>query len=317
MLHCRWHARLAGLAASLALAAAAHAGGVITVVDGAGTVWREQQRFALAEGLRVQADDVLSTGDSARLVRVELDDGRVLDLGPGTQALLQPAALARDAERAASAYLLQGWLKITSPAAQPAVLAGPRLDLRRIAGSAIVAAPRAQAPWLHIESGSAQAVAHEAARRAPATPLSEAQVYTLRGAGHGEVAERLSPAQRALLPRSFVDGVPRRAAGWGTATEPGPATPVAYEDAAPWMHGEAALRPSFVGRLAPRLKDPGFRKAVLAEMRQHPEWQRLFPPPPAPPRAALRPAPAPKAFELPMLPPPDEAPASDVRAEVH
>jgi hypothetical protein len=59
---------------------------------------------------------------------------------------------------------------------------------------------------------------------------------------------------------------------------------VNYGDVAAWLNGEPVLRSAFVHRMLPRAKETRFRSALVAELRLHPEWQRiLFPPPPPPP----------------------------------
>src|SRR4051794_39966292 len=70
---------LAGLAAHAASAAPA---ALVTIVEGDAVVLRDTQRFAAAEGVALRADDIVSTGSAARLLRVELEDGRTIDLGP-------------------------------------------------------------------------------------------------------------------------------------------------------------------------------------------------------------------------------------------
>jgi hypothetical protein len=93
----------------------------------------------------------------------------------------------------------------------------------------------------------------------------------------------MPPAElRGQVPRAFVDTLPRRAERFaGRNIEPTRPTEVAYAEIAPWVNGEAALRPAFVQRLTPRARDNGFRHALVAEMKLHPEWQPvLFPPPP-------------------------------------
>jgi FecR protein len=122
-----------------AVAASAPAAALVTIIEGDAVVLRDTARFAAAEGLRLRADDIITTGPAARLVRIELDDGKTLDLGPATQLMLLPRPLAREAGGATTAYLLQGWLKLTVPAkaATPAALATPRLDVVRIGGTLI------------------------------------------------------------------------------------------------------------------------------------------------------------------------------------
>ena len=81
------------------------------------------------------------------------------------------------------------------------------------------------------------------------------------------------------MPRGFADSLPRRAARFqANPVEPGAATPVAYAEVSRWLNGEAPLRALAVPRFAPRIADRGFRASLVAELRVHPEWDRvLFP----------------------------------------
>lgn len=280
----------------LLAAAATPAIGIVTIADGEVSVLRDTERYAGAEGLRVRADDIVVTGEKTRLVRIELADGKVLDLGPATQLMLQPRALARDAERTATVYLAAGWVKLAAPWNQtaPAVLAGPRLDAVRVGGTLIAhAAP--DLAWLFVETGVAEAVPHAEGRRAAPLALRDADSLLQRG-GNAPESGRLPPAEMlAKMPRPFTDTLPRRSARFADqAFDPSKGSPAAYADVAPWLNGEPALRAAFVQRFTPRAREGAFRASLVAELRLHPEWRPvLFPPPPPKPRPApvLPPAP--------------------------
>jgi len=290
-------AAVLGLALPLCVAAApAPVAAMVTIVDGDATVLRDTGRFAAAEGLRLRADDIVSTGTAARLVRIELDDGKTLDLGPSTQLMLLPRALARDNGAGPTAYVLQGWVKLTVPAksATPAALATPRLDVARVAGT-LIASVAADPLWVFAESGSVELQRRRDGKATPLQALADGDSYVLPASGPGSV-NRMPPAElRGQVPRAFVDTLPRRAERFaGRTVEPTRPTEVAYAEIAAWVNGEAALRPAFVHRLTPRARDNGFRGALVADMKLHPEWQPvLFPPPPKKPAPAKLPPPAP------------------------
>jgi hypothetical protein len=48
---------------------------------------------------------------------------------------------------------------------------------------------------------------------------------------------------------------------------------VDWADAQPWIDGEPALREWAVRRWRALAKDPGFRRALVAGMKSHPEWE--------------------------------------------
>ena len=285
----QWAAAL-GLVPALVLplsaaAAPAPTPALVTMLEGDASVLRDTGRFAAAEGLRLRADDIVVTGTATRLVRIELDDGKTLDLGPSTQLMLLPHPLARDGA-APTAYVLQGWVKLTAPAksATPALLATPRIEAAHIAGT-LIASVAADQLWLFAESGGVDLQRRRDGKAAPPQTLRDGDSFVLPAGGPGSVS-RMPPAElRAQVPRAFVDTLPRRAERFaGRNVEPAKPVEVAYADIAAWVNGEAALRAAFVQRLTPRSRDNGFRNALVAEMKLHPEWQPvLFPPPPKKP----------------------------------
>ncbi len=305
----RWAAVLGLALAGLHGATAAPAPALVTILEGEASVLRETQRFAAAEGLALRADDIVVTGSAARLVRIELDDGRTIDLGPGTQLMLLPRALTRDG--APAGYLLQGWAKLTLPApgagaSATATLATPRGDAARIAGT-LIASIAADRMWLFVESGSAE-LQRRRDGRGQLQALKDGDSYLLPAQGPGSLARTPPPELRGQVPRAFIDTLPRRSARFaGRMVEPAKPVEVAYAEIAPWVNGEAALRPAFVHRLTPRAKDSAFRGALVAELKLHPEWQPvLFPPPPKkpppPPAPAVEAEPATAAASAPSSP---------------
>ncbi len=253
--------------------------GIVTIVDGELAVMRDVQRFAAAEGLRVRGDDILRTGPEARLARIELTDGTTLDLGPDTELMLQPRTGGAFGERAAALYLARGWLKIGT-AGEPGVagVASATLDLQRLSGTAVLrAAPGAT--LLFVEAGTVQVAEVQDGRAALAHTLRDGDSFVKR-ANEAAAAARRPPADLFQgLPRGFVDSLPRRAARFqANPVEPGAAVPVAYAEVSRWLNGEAPLRAMAVARFTPRIADRGFRAPLVAELRAHPEWDRvLFP----------------------------------------
>ena len=96
----------------------------------------------------------------------------------------------------------------------------------------------------------------------------------------------------------------RRAAFKDRDVAPRRLADVEYADVEAWLKGPPELRRPLIQRLRPRAHDPEFRKALIANMRFHPEWDRILfpekyepkpkPPPPPTPAADAPPAPVPK-----------------------
>jgi len=270
--------------------------GIVTIVDGDVAVLRDTQRFAAAEGLRVRNDDILRTGPDAKLARIELADGTTLDLGPDTEVMLQPRAGGAFGERAATLYLARGWLKIGT-AAEPGVagVASTTIDLQHLSGTVVLRAA-AGATLLFVEAGQAQVADVQDGRPAKPQSLKDGDTLVKRSNEATRLARRPPADLLQGMPRAFADSLPRRAARFqANPVEPGAATPVAYAEVSRWLNGEPPLRALAVPRFTPRVSDRSFRASLVAELRAHPEWDRvLFPEKyrPKPVVVANRPAPA-------------------------
>lgn len=289
-----WIKSAMALLALLPVLAGAATVGVLTIADGEVSVLRDSRRFVAAEGLRLRSDDIVRTGTATQVVRVELDDGTALDLGPATQLLLRPRT---DAGRSAAPYLLQGWAKLSMPAKSTlaASLSTPRLEASGIAGIAVVRVA-ADMAWLFVEAGSARATPRGPAPDGGEQLLTEGSSWTQRGNEPGQVSRHAPPPElRAQMPRAFADSLPRRAARFADVdTAPAAAAEVGYDEVAPWLNAEASLRGGFVQRYASLARQPKARAALVADLKLHPEWRKLlFPDPPRPkaPVVAVRRAP--------------------------
>lgn len=270
--------------------------GIVTIVDGELAVLRDTQRFAAAEGLRLRNDDILRTSVDARLARVELTDGTTLDLGPDTELMLQPRTGGAFGERAATLYLARGWLKIGSTA-EPGItgVASGAIDVQQLAGTAVLRAASG-ATLLFVEAGQAQVAEVQDGRAVRPQALRDGDSLVKRSNESASLPRRPPADLLQGMPRGFADSLPRRAARFQShPVEPGLATPVAYAEVSRWLNGEAPLRALAVPRFTPRIADRAFRASLVAELRAHPEWDRvLFPEKykPKPVAVASRPAPA-------------------------
>jgi hypothetical protein len=272
------------------LCAAAPAIGMFTIVDGDAIVIRGAQKFSAAEGLPVNADDIVHTGDATRIARVEFADGAALDLGPATRLWLRPRLPEPRAPLPADLYLAEGWVKLTTAPAHKLALASPRADLNDLAGVA-VARVADNVSFLFIEAGSALLVERQHGQMQRSRGLKEGQAFDRRDGDAGAVISRPAPDMIETMPRSFADSLPLRAVRFqGSKVEPESPQAVGYPDVAGWINAERALRPVFVQRFAVRAGDPSFRAPLVAELRSHPEWTRvLFPEPVARKRTAPAP----------------------------
>jgi len=252
---------------------------LVTMLDGDATLLRDGARFALAEGVRLQAGDLLATGHQTKLLRVEFPAGPAIALGPDSRAMVTPN-LGGDSNHA-GVYLLTGWAKVAAPAGAPGALRSPVADTDTPAGTLI----------LDVQGGSAEAFAETGPSRvqprapdAPAQPLKSGEMVKV-ASGKAVLSRGASPAFVQAMPRAFMDSLPSRIAAFATDVAPRRLGEMSYADAQPWIDAEAPLRRVFAERWRRLAADPQFRSGLVEGLKSHPEWTPiLYPPPPPPPR---------------------------------
>lgn len=254
--------------------------GIVTIVEGEVFATRDSTRFALAEGVRIVADDIVESAPLAKLARIELSDGIVLDIGPATRVLMTPRFPGeRGSNRAAKLYVLQGWAKITVPKGLAAAsFASASFDLSGIARDAVLnVEPAASAVFA--ESGELTLIERSKGKAGAAVKLKSGEFLSRAGDAKAVLAQRPAPDFVRRVPRAFLDTLPTRAALFaGRDVRAKRLTPISYADVQAWVDAEAGLRPLFVTRWKELAQTPEFRKALVAGLRAHPEWDRtLFP----------------------------------------
>ena len=277
-------------------AVAAEPVGVVTILEGDVTAIRGLSRFAMSEGARVMANDLVQTGNGA-FARVEFGDGTIVDLGPSTRAQLNRPSL-RNGDRPAL-YLLAGWLKLSAGrpgAPAKAAVASPQFDVVGLEGESVERVQAASGA-VFAEGGSMRLLDRRGRART-LLALKSGDFLALHSGEAPKISGR--PAQEfvANLPREFANRLPSRIERF-TAREV-PAKPVGtftYLEVEPWLDSEPGIRRRFVSEWATKADDIAFREQLDAGLSRHPEWERLLHPerfePQAPNLAgASEPAPA-------------------------
>lgn len=262
------------LAACALAAAAAPRMPLVTMQDGDAVLLRDGARFALAEGVRLQAGDLIATGAQSRLLRIEFPGGPGFALGPGTRAMLMPNL--GDDGMHAGVYLLSGWVKLAAPAGAPGALRSALADADTTGGTLIMAV-QADAAQAFAESGPSRVLP-----RAPdqaAQPLKQGELLALPAGARPVLAKGASQAFVQGMPRSFMDTLPSRAAAFAADVAPRRLGDMAYADAQPWIDAEAPLRQLFATRWRRLAADPQFRSGLVAGLKSHPEWAPVLTPP--------------------------------------
>jgi hypothetical protein len=264
------------LAAGAVAASAAPRMPLVTMLDGDATLLRDGARFALAEGVRLQAGDLLATGHQTRLLRLEFPGGPGIALGPDSRAMVAPNL---GESNHAGVYLLTGWAKVAAPAGGPGALRSPVADTDTPAGSLI----------LDVQGGSAEAFAETGPSRvqprapdAPAQQLKSGERVTVPANGKAVLGRGASPDFVQAMPRAFMDSLPSRLAAFSADVAPRRLGEMSYADAQPWIDAEAPLRRVFAERWRRLAADPQFRHGLVEGLKAHPEWTPILYPPPPP-----------------------------------
>lgn len=251
-----------------------------TIVDGEAQLVRDATRHAVGEGVRLAKDDIVETTAKTRFVRIEFADGVIVDLGPESRALLAPKFSGERARQPSRFHLLRGTAKLSVPkplAPAAGAFTVPGVDVTGVARSAVFAV-QGQELQVFAESGEVTLQERRAGRVAGKATVKNSEFYSRGADGKATTAPRPSGPFIQKLPRAFMDTLPSRAAAFANRdVAPKPLADIGYAEAEPWIDAEG-LRAYFVARWKPLAQNPAFREGLVANMANHPEWDRiLFP----------------------------------------
>lgn len=274
---------------------------IVTLLEGQALLLRGTSRHALAEGVRLQAGDIVEVSDKG-VAQVEFTDDAALSLGPGSR-FYAAAFPQRGAKPGAAAdfYLLKGWMKLTAGKnASPVRVTTPAFGLA--AGTATAVAHVGDAAGeVFVEAGELF-LAEGFAKATLESPLrvKGGEFYARQGEQRGSIQPRPAPAFVGAMPKPFMDNLPARAAKWkGRDVPPQVLGAAGYGDVELWLKAAPEIRRAVMKPFIPKARDREFRAALVENLRFHPEWDRiLFPekyrpkPPPEPPAPPAASAPA-------------------------
>jgi hypothetical protein len=214
---------------------------LLTIADGPVQVLRGAQRFDAAEGLALADDDIVRTGITTRVTRIEFGDGRALDLGPATQVLLVSTRAAQaQGFTGASAVALQGWFKLSAGAAAARLVLPHAVALGAARGVVLAHVAADGAALAFAESGGLT-LQPRAAGTGAEILLREGETWS-RDAASGAVRVSARTAGLRDMPRALADTLPRRAARFdGRAVAAGDGAALEADDLAPWQRAEPQL----------------------------------------------------------------------------
>ncbi|RZI84879.1 MAG: hypothetical protein EOP38_07120, partial [Rubrivivax sp.] len=255
----RWFA-LAWACGLLALTTLAHAAetlATLTMQQGKASVIRGASRLEATPGARLMAEDIIETADATALLRIEFDDGKLLDLGPATRVMVSPRWTTSPGTNGALAYVLDGWVKLSrgeSKASTTTLLASPSLDVSA-ASSAVVLHMHGSDAEAFAESGKVMLLANTRAKagRPAEVHLSPGQFLARHGDEPATVTARPSSAFIQNVPGAFMDSLSARAALFKGKNLSLTATSerLTYADVQAWLDAEPRIRQRFTTRWKP------------------------------------------------------------------
>lgn len=244
---------------------------IVTVLDGPARLIRGVSAYTPAQGARVRPGDIVETDDGA-LMQIEWPDGVEVSIaGPGRGMIT--AFGAAGSRSPVEVFLLSGFFKAAVPAGAQLRVSSPHL-VATAAAATMVMTESAAGAALFDETGQLGVESAGATTR-----LHAGDFYSRRGEQRATVADRPDRGFVASLPRPFLDALPTR---WNTFRDRD--VPLrgqrdfTYAQVEAWLDSTPAIRRILVSRWQSKANDPAFRKALLANLRNHPEWDAiLFP----------------------------------------
>lgn len=257
----------------------------ITMLDGPAWVIHAATKGVAPEGTHLDAEDIIETSPTTSLLRMEFDDGTVVDLGPSSRVLVWP----QWPEGASVAYVLQGWAKVAAdkpPARNRSWLSTASLDITSMAHDVVV---RAQGRDAEVFAESGDVTVQVRGKGASTGPLklSRGQFAARRGEASPQITPRPPVDFIGAVPRPFMDTLPTRAAAFkGKRVTLNQVNPISYPDVEAWLNAEPRVRARFPARWKSMTHDTVFRHHLTAQLPLHPEWGPVL----SPDKPASRPA---------------------------
>jgi hypothetical protein len=257
----------------------AQTAGTLTLVEGSVELIRGATLYAATQGVRLGDGDILSI-DPKGQAQIEFQDGAILNLSQGARAML--TNIASGARGQSEIAVLSGWAKFTQKksgkGAQYRYLT-PRAEITAGEATAVLSAGDGSTE-IYIESGAVKF--SEIGRKGVQGIVRDAkggEFIVRRGEQQATLGPRPSAEFVKNMPRHFRDDLPvlldrlknRR-------SEPKREHEVTYADVEAWLKAGPSIKRNFVKRFEIRSKDSEFRRKLIENLREHPEWDKvLFP----------------------------------------
>ena len=260
---------------------AAEAVATVTLLEGTGALLRASGRYALAEGVRLEAGDVIELSDKAS-AQIEFTDGTLTALGSRTRFMVLSYSPSGRARGGGELFLLSGWLKaarsrqasyVVSRVATPLVEVG-------LQEATVVMFAGADEASVFVESGEARiAQSSHSGSGEESVRVKAGQFFARKGEQRGAVAPRPPHALVSAMPRNFMDTLPSRLPKFKERSVPARRVgDFSYSDVEAWINCVPPVRRALVSRWHAKASEPAFHSALAANLKEHPEWDRVLNP---------------------------------------
>jgi hypothetical protein len=212
--------------------------------------------------------------------QIEFQDGAILNLSQGARAML--TSIASGARGQSEIALLSGWAKFTqkksSKGTQYRYLT-PRVEIDAGEATAVLNAGDGSTD-IYVESGAVRfsEISRKGVQRI-ARDAKGGEFIVRRGEQPATLGSRPSSEFVKNMPRQFRDDLPVLLDRFkNRRSEPKREHEVTYAEVEAWLKASPSIKRNFVKRFEIRSKDSEFRRKLMENLREHPEWDKvLFP----------------------------------------
>jgi len=251
----------------------------LTLAEGSVELIRGATLYTATQGVRLGDGDILSI-DPKGQAQVEFQDGAILNLSQGARAML--TTIASGARGQSEIALLSGWAKFTQKKSGKGTqyrYLTPRVEINAGEATAVLNTGDGSTD-IYVESGAVRfsEIGRKGVQRI-ARDAKGGEFIVRRGEQPATVGSRPSAEFIKNMPRHFRDDLPALLDRFkNRRSEPKRDHEVTYAEVEAWLKAGSAIRRNLVKRFEIRSKDSEFRRKLIENLREHPEWDKvLFP----------------------------------------
>ena len=244
---------------------------MVTLLDGNGSLIRGTSRYALIKGIGLQLGDIIELNDRA-LAQIEFGDGTAVALGEKSRVMYTSAISGN--RSSAKLYMIQGVVKAASPkGATPIQIDSPLLNIILADTTAVMMVSPTEAQ-IFLEIGSAKLATGDAVLK-----IKRGEYCSRKAGQKPAILQRPPQTFISSLPIPFRDALPALLPKIGNRkahlVKP---SGFSYDEVEVWLDSTPTVRRLLVAKWNSKAHDPAFRKALIHNLKKHPEWDRvLFP----------------------------------------